>query len=67
MIAAALQEIKPYSTKLGDIKPENIFVDDHGKVKVGNVYSWPDELPSFIKANDQANLFYNGLLAPEDL
>lgn len=67
VLASALNEIKTYSNKLGDIKPENVFVNDNGKIKVGNIYSWPDEYPSYIKANDQANLMFNGLLAPEDL
>jgi len=41
-LISSLRSIKLYSKKLGDIKPENLFVNDDGKVKVGNVYSWPD-------------------------
>jgi hypothetical protein len=52
---------------LGDIKPENIFVNDEGKVKIACQYSWPDELPSFARALDLEKITYNGLLAPEDL
>jgi hypothetical protein len=42
VLTLALKEIKSYSNKLGDIKPENIFLDDQGKIKIGNIYSWPD-------------------------
>jgi hypothetical protein len=66
-LTAAKEDIKKHSSKLGDIKPENIFVNDEGKLKVANVYSWPNELPSFSKALDFDKLSFNGLLAPEDL
>lgn len=66
-LAAAKQDLKGRTPKLGDIKPENIFVNDDGKVKIANIYSWPNETPSFIRAIDQDKLSYNGLLAPEDM
>lgn len=66
-LAAAKQDIKKHSKKLGDIKPENVFVNEEGLIKVANVFSWTSELPSFTKAVDQVKLEFNGLLAPEDL
>jgi len=39
-LAAAKQDIRQHSKKLGDIKPENIFVNDEGFVKIVNVLSW---------------------------
>lgn len=51
---------------MGDIKPSNIFVNDEGRIKVASIFSWPRELPSYIKLVDQGGLNFNGLLAPED-
>ena len=66
-LAIAKQDIKDRSVKLGDIKPENIFVNDQGNVKVANIYSWPNEHPSFYKATDIESDSQSCLLAPEDL
>jgi serine/threonine protein kinase len=66
-LVAAKQDLHDRSDKLGDIKPENIFVNEQGAIRIANVYSWPNEVPSFAKALDQEKLGYNGLLAPEDL
>jgi serine/threonine protein kinase len=65
-LAAAKQDIKSQSNKVGDIKPSNVFVNDDGKIKIANVLSWPRELPSFAKVVDQGGLNYDGYLAPED-
>lgn len=66
-LAAAKHDLANRTKKLGDIKPENIFVNEEGKVRVASQYSWPDELPSFARALDLERTAYNGLLAPEDL
>ena len=63
-LAASKQDIRSHSIKLGDIKPENIFVNDDGRIKVANIYSWPNETPSYVKAMEQSD--FDGLLAPED-
>jgi serine/threonine protein kinase len=52
---------------LGDIKPENILVNLSGDIKLVNIYSWPNELPSYAKALDKKKLCYSILLAPEDI
>ena len=41
-LAVAKQDIRERSPKLGDIKPENIFVNEEGRLKVANIYSWPN-------------------------
>jgi len=41
-------------------------VNDDGKIKIANVFSWPNELPSFVKTLDQYNHAADSLLAPED-
>jgi serine/threonine protein kinase len=51
---------------LGDIKPENVFVNDEGEIKVANIFTWPHERPSYWKfLEDEKN--FNGYLAPEDM
>ena len=65
-LAAAKQDIRKHSKKVGDIKPENVFVNDEGLIRVVNVFSWTGELPSFVKAVEQVKAGFNGLLAPED-
>ena len=52
---------------MGDIKPQNVFVNDVGQMKVANIYSWPDEKPSYLKIVEMSTLDHNQLLAPEDL
>lgn len=66
-LTAAKRDIGGRTKKLGDIKPENVFVNEDGKVKVASQFSWPDEHPSFVRALDLEKIAYNGLLAPEDL
>ena len=29
------------SEKLGDIRPENVFANEKGEIKLANVLSWP--------------------------
>ncbi len=66
-LAMAKKDIKERSKKLGDIKPENIFINDKGNVKVANIHSWPNEHPSFYKAIDSEADSGTCLLAPEDI
>jgi serine/threonine protein kinase len=66
-LAAAKHDIAGRVKKVGDIKPENLFVNEEGQAKIACQYSWPDELPSFARALDLEKFAYNGLLAPEDL
>ena len=65
-MSGALQEVRERSPKLGDIKPENVFVNDEGEIKVANIYSWPHERPSYWKLVESEKGFHDSLLAPED-
>ena len=50
--------------KVGDIRPENVFVNDDGQLKLSTVHSWPRETTNYDK------YFYDHeptLLAPEEL
>eukprot|EP00178_Gracilaria_changii_P006151 TRINITY_DN20533_c0_g1_i1.p1 TRINITY_DN20533_c0_g1~~TRINITY_DN20533_c0_g1_i1.p1 ORF type:complete len:100 (-),score=7.10 TRINITY_DN20533_c0_g1_i1:459-758(-) len=42
-LTAALVDIRRHGNnrKLGDINPQNVFVNDDGHIRVANVYSWP--------------------------
>ena len=66
-LTAGLQEAKNRSLKLGDIKPENVFVNDAGQIKVANIYSWPNEKPSYWKVIEFDKFESDSLLAPEDM
>ena len=38
------------SVKVGDIRPDNIFINEDGQVKVASVDSWPGELTNYSKS-----------------
>lgn len=67
-LTAALVDIRRNgkTPKLGDINPQNVFVNDEGHIRVANIYSWPHERFSYWKVleNDKHE---NTLLAPEDM
>lgn len=52
-LACAKANMKPAFSKVGDIRPYNIFINDHGKLKVSNMYSWPKENTNYGKFFDQ--------------
>lgn len=63
----AKSHLRNYGGRIGDIKPENVFIDNNGKVKIANILSSPKETNAFTKAKDYANPNLNVFLAPEDL
>lgn len=48
-LASAKKNMKPISYKVGDIRPDNIFINDYGHVKVANLHSWPEAKTNFTK------------------
>jgi serine/threonine protein kinase len=52
---------------VGDIKPENVFINHEEKVKIGILPSFPYESTNFEKAKDPLGKSKNVVLAPEDL
>lgn len=52
---------------LGDIKPENVFINSDEKIKVGCLLSFPYEKSNYAKFTDKLKPSHNILLAPEDL
>lgn len=48
---------------VGDIRPENIFLNEDGKIKVSNLLSWQSEISNFQKAFDKKITY----LSPEQI
>jgi hypothetical protein len=42
----------PSFSKIGDVRPQNIFINDKGQIKVSNLFSWPHENTNFTKVLD---------------
>lgn len=38
---------KIFDSKVGDIRPQNIFINQEGQIKVSCLYSWPKEGSNF--------------------
>jgi hypothetical protein len=47
---------------IGDIRPENVFINLDGQVKFSNLLSWPGEKTNYQKTFDGVNTY----LSPED-
>jgi serine/threonine protein kinase len=49
-ICAAEEEIASingHDSRLGDVRPENVFLSEKGKIKLANEYSWPGEYNAY--------------------
>ena len=49
--------------KIGDIRPQNIFISEKGKIRLANPFSWPEEPSNQVKTVDG----YATYLAPEEI
>lgn len=63
-IADVGRKFHSLGSKVGDIRPMNIFINDEGQFKLGTKYSWPGELDNYQKAFYHREKTY---LAPEEL
>jgi hypothetical protein len=59
-LSAALTYHKKGS-KLGDLRPENIFINEDGQVRVASIDSWPGEQTNVTKSFYEKQITY---LAP---
>ena len=50
------------NSKVGDIQPKNIFINEMGQIKVSTVFSWPCEEVNLAKTEKEGIVTY---LAPE--
>lgn len=55
--------MRPKDTKVGDIRPQNIFLNEKGHIKVANMHSWPLASTNFSKSMKDEVTY----LAPEEL
>ncbi len=64
MLCAAQQEVKRRTgRKVGDIRPQNVFLNSDGEAKISCTYSWPREGTNFNKTFDNEQTY----LAPEEM
>ena len=48
--------------KVGDIRPENVFINEEGLTKVANLYSWPQEGANYDKSYSEKQVTYLGII-----
>lgn len=60
----AKNDLATYGGRIGDIRPENVFIDNNGNVKIASILSSPRETNAFTKAKDYQNPNLNVFLAP---
>ena len=64
ILAGAQNEMRKNTNgKVGDIRPQNVFLNSDGEAKVSCVLSWPREGTNFSKAFDNEPTY----LSPEDM
>lgn len=52
---------------VGDIRPQNVFINQDEKVKIACLHSFPYEKSNYAKYTDALKPSYDVVLAPEDL
>lgn len=50
MLVSAAAQFHSKEKKVGDIRPESIFINKDGQVKLANVLSWPREENNYYKS-----------------
>ena len=53
---------KMLDMKIGDVRPQNIFINESGQIKIGNLCSWPSERTNYEKTIYDHELTY---ISPE--
>jgi hypothetical protein len=43
--------------KIGDIRPQNVFINDQGRVKIASTLSWPKEPTNYSKAFEDISTY----------
>ena len=61
---SAAKDFQKNKVKLGDVRPQNIFINEDGQVKLANIYSWPNEENNYMKTVLNNDTTY---LAPEEI
>ena len=63
-LVKAATDFQTLNVKIGDVRPDNIFLSDDGQIKVSNLFSWPCETTNYEKTIFDKELTY---LAPEEI
>lgn len=66
-LSASKADAQARGEVLGDVKPENVFLNQHASVKIATLHSFPNERTGYAKLVDKLSPSYKVLLAPEDL
>ena len=48
-LVTASRDFAVVGRKIGDVRPQNIFINEDGHIKAANCYSWPYERENFDK------------------
>ena len=59
MLAAAAG-VHEEGRKSGDIRPDNIFINEDGQVKLATYFSWPGEQSNYSKTFYEKEITYLG-------
>ncbi len=46
-----------FLTRVGDIRPHNVFLSSEGEIRVACVQSWPGERSNFAKAIEREEVY----------
>ena len=57
-LVSSAQDFNKINSKIGDVRPYNIFINEEGQIKIGNLYSWPYERTNFDKTAFEKTLTY---------
>lgn len=63
-LTSAARDFSKLGSKVGDIRPYNIFINEEGQLKIANLFSWPYEKTNFEKTAFERQTTY---LAPEEI
>lgn len=61
ILISSAAEFHKRKMKLGDIRPQNIFINKQGQVKLANTLSWPREQNNYFKSLTEKQPTYLGM------
>lgn len=63
-LCSSARDFSRIDSKIGDVRPYNIFINEEGQIKIANLHSWPNEKTNFDKTAFEKQLTY---LSPEEM
>jgi hypothetical protein len=46
-LVSTAHDFSSINKKIGDVRPHNIFVNETGQIKLGNILSWPNTATNY--------------------